>query len=542
MIQRTHADRLPVFLTVLTVLACGDPATRSHGTGGGGGGGTLVVAAAGDADNLFPPLTITSQGRQVTDQVFDYLADIGPGLNTVGDGGFTPRLARSWDWAPDSLSIAFHLDPRARWHDGRAVTANDVRFTYQLVVDTALASPVASTIGNVDSVTVSDSTTTVFWFRRRTPEQFFEVAYNLAILPAHLLRDVPVRSLASSNFARHPVGTGRFRFARWDGGARIELERDPSNYRGPAKLDRIVWLISPDAQAATTRFLAGEADFIDVVRGPTVAQIERAPRLRLMSAVSLDYGYLGFNMRRPLFRDRELRRALSMAVDRSAMARNVFDTLALPGIGPLTRAQPTAYGAGAAGASAALRSADATVLPLAFDPAAAERIIARRKPIAFHLIVPTSSAIRMQYATLLQAQYQRIGVTVSVESLELNAFAQRLETGDYDAVLNAWHTDPGPAAVRQAWSGGALPPNGANFTGYSSGRFDALIDRASRTFDPDSSRATYRQAYSVINADAPAVWLYEAKSVSGVNRRVHVVGVRADRWWSDMADWTVQPR
>jgi peptide/nickel transport system substrate-binding protein len=96
-------------------------------------GGTIVISSAADADVLFPPLTLTLMGKQVSDQVFDNLADIGPALNTVGDAGFTPRLADRWQWAPDSQSVAFHLKPRARWHDGGPVGAEDVRYTFQLV-------------------------------------------------------------------------------------------------------------------------------------------------------------------------------------------------------------------------------------------------------------------------------------------------------------------------------------------------------------------------------------------------------------------------
>ncbi len=511
-----------VSVAMFGAVACG-----GHDPHAAASGGTLVISASGDADNLFPPLTLTSQGRQVTDQIFDYLADIGPGLNTIGDAGFTPRLAQSWKWAPDSLSIAFRINPRARWHDGSPVTASDVRFTYRLVVDTALGSPVAATLIGVDSVSVADSLTAVVWFRHRSPEQFFDLAYNLAILPEHILGTVPVRSLASSPFARSPIGSGRFRFGRWDGGTRIELVSDSSNYRGRAKLDRVLWMVSPDMTTATTRFLAGEADFIDVVRGPTVQQIGQSPRLRLMTLPSLDYGYLGFNTKRPLFRDRELRRALSMVVDRDAMVRNVFDTLAQPGLGPLVRAQTTA---------------SAAIAPLRHDSAAAATTLRGHSPVAFHLMVPTSSAIRMRYAVLLQAQYRKAGVAVTVDPLDINAFAQRLNKGDWDAVLNAWHTDPSPSAVRQAWSGAALPPHGANFTGYSSASFDATVDSAAATFGSDRSRSLYQRAYAIINADAPAVWLYEARSASGVGRRVNVVGARPDQWWADLPDWTVRAR
>ena len=82
-------------------------------------GGILVVSAGADAETLFPPLVAGTQGRVVTELLYDKLADVGPALNTFGDVGFVPKLARSWEWSRDSLTITFHLDPRARWHDGQ---------------------------------------------------------------------------------------------------------------------------------------------------------------------------------------------------------------------------------------------------------------------------------------------------------------------------------------------------------------------------------------------------------------------------------------
>lgn len=523
----TFAVRLTTRLTLVGVMASmGCERNKPSSPAVGNTGGTLVVASAGDADNLFPPLTMTNQGRQVVDQIFDYLADIGPQLNTIGDVGFTPRLAKSWTWAPDSMSIAFRLNARARWHDGKPVTASDVRFTFKLLIDPALGSPIAATLGGIDSVTVRDSLTAVVWYAKRSPEQFFDFVYNVAVLPEHLLDSIPVKSLASSRFARQPVGSGRFRFARWDGGSRIEIVSDTNNYRGRAKLDRVVWLITPDMSAAATRLLTGEADFLEVVSGPTVGQVIASPNIRLLTAPSLDYGFLAFNVRRPPFNDREVRRALSMAVDRPSLAKNVFDTLALAGLGPVTRAIPASKGLSA----------------IQFDSAAAARILSAHAPISFRILVPTSSAVRMKYATLLQSQYRRFGVKVTIEPMEVNAFVQRLTKGDFDAVLNAWHTDPSPAAVLQAWGGSSMPPQGANFSGYRNPGFDALVDSAAQSFDANKALAQYARAYALIDADAPAVWLYEARSVSGVNRRVQVASVRADAWWSDLADWTIAAR
>ena len=114
----THG-RSVVSITLVAILLSGCSSDKRVG-------GTIVLSSAADADLLFPPLTLSVQGKEIVDQVFDNLAEIGPSLNTVGDAGFTPRLADRWRWSPDSLSVAFHINPLARWHDGVPVGAEEL--------------------------------------------------------------------------------------------------------------------------------------------------------------------------------------------------------------------------------------------------------------------------------------------------------------------------------------------------------------------------------------------------------------------------------
>jgi peptide/nickel transport system substrate-binding protein len=170
------------------------------------------------------------------------------------------------------------------------------------------------------------------------------------VLPEHRLRDVAPDRLAASPFAREPVGSGRFRFGRWERGQRLELDAVRDHWRGRAKLDRVVWAFAPDFGTATIRLLAGDADFLENLRPETLGQMTRSRALRLVPYPSLDYGFLQFNLRasdasgtaHPLFADRELRRALTMAVDRERVVRNVFDSLAYPAVGRCRgRSSPT---------------------------------------------------------------------------------------------------------------------------------------------------------------------------------------------------------
>src|SRR5450759_490767 len=118
-------------LCVLALLAC----AGSESSSAGNSGGTLAISTGGDPDVLIPSLAATVQATQITDLVYDRLAEIGDSLNIVNDAGFTARLADHWVWSPDSLSIAFHINPRAKWHDGQPVRSSDVRFTLQSTRD-----------------------------------------------------------------------------------------------------------------------------------------------------------------------------------------------------------------------------------------------------------------------------------------------------------------------------------------------------------------------------------------------------------------------
>jgi peptide/nickel transport system substrate-binding protein len=509
-------------------------------------GGTIVLASAADADALFPPLTLSVQGKEVVDQIFDNLADIGPSLNTVGDAGFTPRLSDRWRWSPDSLSVAFHVNPRARWHDGVPVGAEDVRYTFQLVKDTSLASPLASNLDNVDSVSVPDSLTAVVWFHRRAPDAFFKAASPVVILPSHLLRQTASTALHESTFARAPVGSGRFRFAAWNRGSRIVLKADSANYRGRPVADQVIWLVSPDYQAASLRFLGGAADFLDVVKPELIAQVKAKGADIVVSPGSLDYGYVAFNLRNatntgphPIFGDRETRRALVMAVDRSAIVRNVFDTLGLVAHGPATRIMPTSD----------------TTIGIPYDPEQAARALDSlgwkrggdgmrtrgKAPLAFALMVPGSSPIRMKIAVLLQEQWKKAGANVRVEALELNTFGGRMDERKFESLLNAWHIDPTPSSVREEWASSEIKKGGYNATSYRNPAFDAVIDSAVNEMNPSRSVTLYRRAYRVLTDDAPAMWVYELRNVQGASKRIRPVGIRPDAWWAGLAEWTVNP-
>lgn len=536
---------LLVVAGTLAATGCGSGDTRSSGADPAATAG-LVISTAADAGGLVPPLVATTAGKQVVDLLFDNLATpTGSAVQTTGDAGFRPQLARGWSWSADSLSIAFEVDPRARWHDGTPVTAGDVQFSFALFTDPKVASMHARSFDGIDSVTVRDPATAVVWWARRHPEQFFQVAYNLAIMPKHLLDSVPRDGLLASAFANHPIGSGRYRFGTWERKRQLVIVADSMNYRGRPRFDRVIWTVAPDPNTATMAVLAGQADVLEVLRGDAVTQAGKVPTLRTVEYGSLDYGYLIYNQRpaRPrqsLFTDRAMRVALSSAVDRAAVVQNALDSLGRVALGPVTRSEPMV---------------DTTLRQIAFDTVAAARALdalgwrwdATRgvrvkdgRPLSFSLLVPSSSATRGKLAVLLQAQFARVGVKVEVESVEAGVFAGRLHDGDFDAALNAWRNDPSPSTLRQAWGSPKGDETGANFGRYASAAFDATVDSAVRTFEPATRTALFRRAYQIIVDDAPALWLYEPRNLAAVRSHLKPTGMRADSWLAGLSDWEVQ--
>src|SRR5213083_3431725 len=229
-----RAPRGARWLALTTLAAAGLVAITSCERRRGCAGdycGTLVFAAAGEPDILLPPVTQQQYAQDIFEQVFLKLADLGLSGNTVGDEDFQPQLAERWEW-DDPLTLVFHLDPRARWQDGQAVTAGDVVFTYDAYTDSLVNSPFRSSLRLISAVTARDSLTAVFRFRQRYPEMFYDAVYQMRILPAHLLRTIPRDQWRSAPFGRAPVGDGPYRFVAWKAGESLELAADSTFYLG----------------------------------------------------------------------------------------------------------------------------------------------------------------------------------------------------------------------------------------------------------------------------------------------------------------------
>jgi peptide/nickel transport system substrate-binding protein len=510
--------------------------------------GTLVFVAGGKPDILLPPVSVSTLARDIHDQIFLKLADLGMTLNTVGDQGFVPQLARRWTWQ-DSLTLVFHLDPRARWQDGPRVTAADVAFTFDAYRDPQVKAASAPVLSHIASVTARDSLTAVFRFKDRYPEMFYDAVYHMRVLPAHLLASVPRDQWLTADYGRAPVGDGPYRFVAWTP-EYIELAADSTFFLGRPHVRRLLWRFATDLQVAVTQLMADQADALETLGPPTnITRVQTATQLATYRYAGTNYAYLEFNLAangdstqpHPLFGDRALRRALAMAVDRDRLCQSVWGVYAKVPPGPM----PQQWWLWKVGST-----------PLPFDTVQAVRALAadgwvdsdgdgvRDKhgvKLTFHLVVPTTSGSRRQYARLLQAQFRAVGADAQIDELDPVTFNQRLQAGLFDAAIPAWNTDPTPSSsFAQSWTRAGF--GGFNYGRYSNANLERALDRATlHAADPQAATRAWREVLDTLNQDAPGVWLFAPDNVAAVHNRVSDVRIRPDSWWALVWTWRILP-
>jgi peptide/nickel transport system substrate-binding protein len=258
------------------------------------------------------------------------------------------------------------------------------------------------------------------------------------------------------------------------------------------------------------------------------------------------YGYLAFNLvdpkqtaaPHPIFGDRSVRRALTMAVDRRAMLRNVFDTLGVLSYGPYPRA---------------LSVADTTLPQLPYDTLKARALLDSAgwlvgpdgirvkggQRLAFSITAPSSSAARSQYAVLLQDAFRRVGAAATVDKIDFASASAKLSARSFDTEMMNYGLDPSPSGLKQTLTTAAIGNGGTNFSSYSNASVDALIDSATASFDPARTRAYARRAFEQVIEDAPGIWLYEPLMIAGIHKRIRTSGVRADAYLAGLADWWI---
>jgi peptide/nickel transport system substrate-binding protein len=496
--------------------------------------GTVVVAAVQEPSSLVPPLVSETVGRDISDQVFERLANLAPGAAPIDLAAYRPGLAERWERI-DSLTWRFHLRPGARWHDGRPVTAEDVVFSFDAFSDSTLDAAARSYLAGRVRASAEDSATVRIIFTRSSPDQLYDATYHVRILPRHVWDSIPRSRWAADTTLGHLVGSGPYRVQDWRRGQFVKLVAESLEAGGnrlPA-IRRAIWRFAADPDAALNLILSQEADLMETAVTPDrVQRVLRDTSFRVLSYPSAVYGFLAFRVAdaaghpHPVLGDREVRRALAEAVDRPTLARALF--------GEGTKAPPGPM-------SQLLWIWDDKIRVLTFDSTHAREVLSRvraHRPLGrIDILVPSTSSARRQLAQIIQEAWRKVGVPATVTIVEFPVFQERLAKGRFDSYIGAYLDEPSPRSLADQWSRGGW--GALNYGRYANPVFDSLLGAAARESDVAAARRRWREAMDTLNADAPAIFLYALANHAVVQRRLEDVKLDPYSWASGLSQWKI---
>jgi peptide/nickel transport system substrate-binding protein len=504
--------------------------------------GAVAVAVVGEPEAILPPLAYETVARDIGDLVYERLATLDPAGAPVDTAAYRPALAVRWERL-DSLTWRFHLRPGALWHDGTPVSAEDVVFSFEAYADTALAAAAQYAIAGRVSAAAPDDSTVLVRFAASSPEQLYDATWHVRILPRHLWQDVPRDQWGRDTSLARLAGSGPYRVVAWRRGENLMLEADtlrPDSLR--PGIARVVWRFTGDPDAALNLLLAGEADLLESIGAPDrIARVAADSTLLVVRYPSAVYGFAGFRIGQgtrahPLFTDRAVRRGLAMAIDRAAIAANVYGADARVPAGPMSALLWVGY------------DRPGTV---PHDPAASGQVLdaarwrlgrdgVRRKDgrrLAFEILVPSSSPSRRQAAVAMQEMWRQAGAAAEVTAVEFPVFQERLARGNFDVYIGAYLDEPSARGLADQWGTSGIGV--LNHGQYSNPVVDSLLAAAARVAGREPAKALYHAALDSLNADAAAIYLYTPIQAAAVRRGIEHVTIDPYSWLSRLPVWTV---
>ncbi|MGV8155060.1 MAG: ABC transporter substrate-binding protein [Alkaliphilus sp.] len=467
-------------------------------------GGVFRSYLSGDFNTLDPAFATASMDGQMVSLLYDSLIRFGT------DGEIIPSLAKSWEIVDDK-TIIFNLVDNATFHNGNPLTANDVKYSFERVLDPEVGSPrtwvfdkvegaTAFMEGNADEVAgieVLDD----YKISIALEAPFAPFLSMLGMPAAHIVdRNEIERHADPKDYGLNPVGTGPFKFVQYTEGDRFEVETFEDYFAGRAFVDGIEYRIIKDSSTAAAEFEAGNLDVLSI---PSV-DIDRfvnnadyAPYIHNYN--SLWNFYIGLMFDKEPFDDVRIRRAFNYAVDREAIVNTVRRNTAVLSNGPIP---PGLDG-----------FREGRENPYPFNPEKAKELLAEagfsvENPVSFELW-HSDSATNVALLEPIQAMLNQVGFDVSLVAREWNAYKAAVVEGEPHAYYMAWGADYPDAEnylfplFHSSNFGGA-----GNSTRYNNPEFDKIMEQAHATADRDERIALYQEAEDIIIADAVRCWMF----------------------------------
>lgn len=480
--------RLRVVCGVLLLIAVACAQGESPKGETKGGDGVLRLSLAGEPRSLNPNVApLDEYAMIVGENVFSKL------VARADDGTVLPDVAERWTEAPDGRSYTFFIRPGIRFHDDTPLTGEDVRATFDHLQESANG----ELVKHIDGVTVDGQSVTV---RLKAPWAAFLSTlawFGASILPAHVYAGAAWKDHPAN---LKPIGSGPFRFKSWEPGHRIVLEKFPGFYGQGPYVDEIEYMITPTATTAVQLLEQGRVDML-IGRPPSsmVQALSKTPGIRVSIAPSDSRAYLAFNVKRPLFSDIRLRRAVNLALDRRAIIDKTLSGYGMPAFGFYTPGVAWAYNGNARAPAP--------------DTAAARRLIAEVAP-SQAAVFPFANAPGTDpspLATEIARQLTDVGLRFTMVPIRPTDLLPRLLSGlEFDLVVLAGSQGPDPDTMTARFgSAGSM-----QVMGYANPDLDTILARGGALTDPVSRAAAYFRAQEILAADLPIAPLYETIRVS----------------------------
>jgi ABC-type transport system substrate-binding protein len=425
--------------------------------------------------------------------------------------------------------ILFHLRPNVKFHDGHPFTADDVKFTYEAIMNPRNLSPRVPDYEPVKQVEVPDPLTVRIVYKRLYSPAIG--TWSMDILPEHLLNAEALRSEAltrgadpskftmrDSLFNRRPIGCGPFVFREWKSDQYIALDRFKDYWEGAPNYERYAFRVIPDLLTQEMEFYAGTSDDYGV-QPHQVERLQHDPRYQSFSGLSFGYSYIGYNLRRAPFDDRRVRTALAMAIDLDKIIRYVLYGQGEKITGPFVK-QTDYY--------------NQNLKPIPYDPAGALKLLEEAgwrknaegwlekngKKLQFTLITNSGNDIRKSVMTIVQDAWRQIGVDVRTAVFEWSVFIkERVNKLDFDALILGWQMGIEPD-LYQIWHSSQTNPYQLNFVGFRNQEADDLIVRIRQEYDHARQVSFSHRLHEIIALEQPYTFLYVSKWTAILDKRI----------------------
>jgi peptide/nickel transport system substrate-binding protein len=524
---------LPLGIALL-LAACGggEPAGEGPGTADAPvDGGTAVISTISDFD-AFNELVSTDYETNQTMSFLLYanLVQLDEEMN------YEPYLADSFWMSEDGLSLTFRIRDGMQWHDGVPVTADDVVWTYEMSVDDDIAYANRAYFQYVTRAVKVDDRTVRFEFDTVHSDALMDFT-EWSPMPKHLLEDVPPAEMRNAPFNRQPVGNGPFRFVSWEANQQVVFEANTEFALGRPHLDRVVVRVIPEQTTELTELLTGGIDFMRAVPPAEMKRVEESDEVYSITYPARSYTFLVWNLRNPLFESAEVRRALTMGINRE----QIVDALL--------------YGYGTVAVSDVMPfqwEFNDDLEPWPYDPERAREMLAQEgwtdtdgdgiidkdgRPFRFTLRTNQGNDLREDIVVIVQNDLKQLGIAVEPRMVEWNTFITDLKAKNFEAAVSGWSVDfkfnPTDLFSTEAIEGKY------NYPSYSNPVADSLMMQALMTLDREEARPLWIRYSEIIHEDQPYTFLYYLEERLGVNNRLRGVTGDARGHLVSVAEWWI---